>query len=88
MFYTDFEAKPECINYRVGCVGQLLNILQEQKNHKRDFYDSEIPHQGKISKHDMERYRDGYLGYSLDVLAEASANLGHARVEIAKFYVY
>jgi len=67
---------------------ELLNMLQEQKDHGRDFYDSEIPHQGKISKHDMDRYDNGYLGYSLDVIAEASANLGHARAEIAKFYAY
>lgn len=67
---------------------ELLNMLQEQKDRGRDFYDAEIAHQGKISKHDVERYANGYHGFSLDVIAEASANLGHARAEIIKNYLY
>lgn len=66
----------------------LINQLQYEKEHNIAFYRGEIEPQGRLSKHDQERYPNGFRGYDKEVCIECSSCLGHERIEILKNYLY
>lgn len=74
--------------YRAQYAKELIKQLQDEKERGIAFYRGEIKPQGKLSKHDRERYPDGFRGYDKKLIAEVSCNLGHSRVEILKSYLY
>lgn len=74
--------------YRAEYAKELINQLQYEKEHNIAFYRGEIERQGRLSKHDQERYPNGFRGYDKEVCAEVSANLFHNRLEVLKNYLY
>lgn len=74
--------------YRSQYAKELIKLLQDQKERGIAFYNGEIEPQGKLSKHDRERYPDGFRGYDKDVCCEISKNLGHNRLDILNNYLY